>query len=653
MSRIHATRTVLLLVALAVVAAGLPLLAGQAAQAPPAPGALASGVRNFTKVDATFACGGATTVETFPAIKAAGYKSVVNLRTTTEEGVDIDAAKKAAASAGLAYYHLPFVNTAPDATKVDDFLKIVQNPANQPLLLHCASGGRASMFWMLKRVMVDNWPTEKAMAELPDLYGHVSAPVKTFAMDYLKQHGKAVPAAAPAQAAAPAAGAQDVIRIPFESYTLPNGLTVILSQDRTTPTVAVNVWYHVGSKNEVKGRTGFAHLFEHVMFTGSKNVPYGMQDKLTEGVGGSNNGTTSNDRTTYFETVPSNYLESALWIEADRMGFLLDTLDIAKLNAQRDIVKNERRQSVDNQPYGRVDEIVAAATYPPGHPYSWDVIGSMDDLTAATETDVKNFFKLYYAPNNAFLAIAGDFDVAQAKAWVAKYFTDISRGQPVTRPNVAPATLAAEQRLVYEDRVQVPRLYVQWPTVGVKNDDQYALDVLGAILSGPRTARLTKALVYDQQAAASVSARQSSNEDVGEFNLVITPRPGKSLTDLEATADGIIDRFKAEGPTAEEIKKATAGEELSFVSGLQSNLGKAMELCDGASFHGDPGYFRTDYQKSLSVTADDVKRVANKYLTKGRVVLSVVPMGKLDQASKPGESKKVTGDAMPRPEVQR
>jgi zinc protease len=450
-----------------------------------------------------------------------------------------------------------------------------------------------------------------------------------------------------------AGGGSDAIRIPFESFTLPNGLTVILSPDHTTPTVAVNIWYHVGSKNELPGRTGFAHLFEHMMFTGSGHVPYGLHDKLTEGIGGSNNGTTSNDRTTYYEIVPSNYLESALWIESDRMGFLLDTLDVAKLNAQRDIVKNEKRQSVDNQPYGRVGEILAHATYPPTHPYSWDVIGSMDDLSAASEEDVKNFFRLYYAPNDAFLAVVGDFDTVQAKAWITKYFGNIPRGKPVTRPAVAPVTLPVETRLVYEDKVQVPRLYVQWPTVGEKNDDNFALDVLGVILSGARTARLTKALVYDQQAAASVSAGQGSNEDVGEFGVVITPRPGHSLTDLEAVADGIIEKLKAEGPTQDEIRKATAGQEIGFVGSLESNLGKAMQLCDGAGFHGDAGYLRTAYQKSLAVTAADVKRVANKYLTKGRVVLSVVPVGKLDQASKPAESKKVTGDKTPQPEVQR
>ncbi len=453
----------------------------------------------------------------------------------------------------------------------------------------------------------------------------------------------------PPPAAKPAA---DVIRIAFESYTLPNGLTVILSPDHTTPTVAVTIMYHVGSKNEIPGRTGFAHLFEHIMFTGSGHVPYGLHDKLTEGVGGGNNAGTGNDSTTYYDTVPANYLESSLWLESDRLGFLLDTLDLAKLNAQRDVVKNERRQGVDNQPYGKVSEILARATYPASNPYSWDVIGSMADLSAASADDVKNFFRTYYVPNNAYMAIVGDFDPAQAKAWVAKYFGDIPRGKPVVRPVVAPATIPAERRFYYEDRVQVSRLYLEWPTVGEMNDDQYPLDVLASILSGPRTARLTKALVYDQQAAASVSAYQGSNENVGEFMVVATPRPGHSLTEIEGAIDGIIAKMKAEGPTAEEVQKAIAGAELSFVRGLESNLGKAFNLTSGAGFHGDAGYYRTAYRKSTSVTAADVKRVANKYLTGGRIVLSVVPNGKPDEASKLPQSQKVTGaEDTPRPEV--
>ena len=434
----------------------------------------------------------------------------------------------------------------------------------------------------------------------------------------------------------------DSIKIPFETYKLPNGLTVILSEDHTTPTVAVDVWYYVGSKNEIAGRTGFAHLFEHVMFTGSGHIPYGLHDKLTEGVGGGNNGSTNNDRTNYFETIPSNYLETALWLESDRMGFLLDKLDIAKLNAQRDVVKNERRQSYDNQPYGRVPEILSAAMYPKGHPYSWSVIGSMDDLSAASEEDVKSFFRLYYAPNNATLAVVGDFDPAQAKAWIQKYFNDLPKGQQAQRPTVPLGKLDASKRLVYEDRVQVPRLYIQWPTVGFKNDERYALGMMSAILSGPRTARLTKALVFDSQKASQVSAFQSSAEDVGVFQVTVIPRPESSLTELEAAVDQVIQKFITEGPTAEELQKAKSGLELNFLRGLESNLGKAEELINGSVFFNDPARFRTNYQKTLSVTVDDVKRVASKYLTRSRVVLSVVPKGKKDQASKATESEAVT-----------
>ena len=322
--------------------------------------------------------------------------------------------------------------------------------------------------------------------------------------------------------------------------TLPNGLEVILSPDHTVPQVAVDVWYHVGSKNEVPGRTGFAHMFEHVMFTGSGHVPYGMHDRLTEGVGGNNNGSTTNDRTNYYEIVPSNYLESALWLESDRMGFLLDKLDEAKFKAQRDIVQNERRQGTDNQPYGRASEILTTALYPESNPYSWPVVGYIADLQKAGVDDVKEFFRTYYAPSNATIAIVGDFDPAQAKAMVTKYFGDLKRGAAITRPKVTPVTLSSEKRLMFEDRVQVPRLYIPWPSVGDDNDDVYALQFLGQILAGPRTARLTKALVYDLQSAATVSAFNRGAENSGSFGVSVTPRPGHTLTEVEATADSVI-----------------------------------------------------------------------------------------------------------------
>ena len=432
------------------------------------------------------------------------------------------------------------------------------------------------------------------------------------------------------------------VNIPFERMTLPNGLEVILSPDHTVPQVAVNVWYHVGSKNEVPGRTGFAHMFEHVMFTGSGHVPYGMHDRLTEGVGGSNNGSTTNDRTNYYELVPANYLESALWLESDRMGFLLDKLDEAKFKAQRDIVQNERRQGTDNQPYGRASEILTTALYPESNPYSWPVVGYLSDLQKAGVDDVKEFFRQYYAPSNATIAIVGDFEPAEAKAWVTKYFGDLKRGAAITRPKVPAVTLSAEKRLVFEDRVQVPRLYISWPSVGDDNDDVYALQFLGQILAGPRTARLTKALVYDLQSAANVGAFNRGAENSGAFGLSITPRPGHSLAEVESTADSIIAHLKQEGPTAEELAKTAAGVEFGFVSQLQSNLGKADILNDGLVFHGDAGRFKRDYVKFKTVTAADVKRVANKYLGAGRVVLSVVPLGKSDQASMASKSIKVT-----------
>jgi zinc protease len=437
-----------------------------------------------------------------------------------------------------------------------------------------------------------------------------------------------------------AAQSAPAVTIPFEDYTLPNGLRVVLAPHKATPTVAVNMWYHVGSKNEVRGRTGFAHFFEHVMFTGSGHVPYGLHDKLTEGVGGFNNGTTSNDRTTYYEQAPSNYLETLLWLESDRMGFLLETLDLAKMNAQRDIVKNERRQGVDNQPYGRVGEILSHATYPRSHPYSWDVIGSMEDLSAATEEDVKSFFRTYYAPNNTILAIAGDFDPAQAKAWVTKYFGEFPRGQPFARPAAPPVKLAGETRLIYEDRVPVSRLVIQWPTVGEKSADETALSLLGGILAGDRTDRLTKALVYDQQAAASIGAGQNSNEDVGEFRITVTPRPGHSLEKLEASIDALLSTLKSEGPGADELRRARASLELGFLRGLESNLNKVFILSDGAGFHNDPGHFKKEYAAIGAVTPADIQRVARTYLTTDRIVLSVVPMGEWSQAAKPDEGKR-------------
>lgn len=451
-----------------------------------------------------------------------------------------------------------------------------------------------------------------------------------------------LPAATIAAQGSKSAG-KSAINIPFEKYTLPNGLTVVLSEDHTTPTVAVEVIYHVGSKNEIPGHTGFAHMFEHVMFTGSGHVPYGTHDRFTEGVGGSNNGQTFYDWTRYWETDPSNYLETTLWLEADRMGFLLDSLDEAKFKAQRDIVKNERRQSYDNQPNGRDGEVISLAMYPNGHPHSWPVIGAMSDLTGAGVDDVKRFFRLYYAPNNATLSIVGDIDRTQTKAWIAKYFSDLPRGKPIVRPHLGPTALTGEKRLTFEDRVQVPRLNIRWPSADQASVDAPALQMLGRVLAGSRTARLTKPLVYDAQSAANVNAFQSGFEGDGEFTVVATPRPGHTLTELETQVDSILARLKKDGPTAEELERAKAGQEFAFLSGLQSNLGKAFELAEDQTFYNDPSYtFRTEYPRIQAVTPADIKRVANKYLGDKRVVLSNVPLGKTDLASHADKSTVVT-----------
>jgi zinc protease len=431
-------------------------------------------------------------------------------------------------------------------------------------------------------------------------------------------------------------------RIPFQTYKLANGLTVILSVDHSAPVVAVDVEHHVGSKNEETGRTGFAHLFEHVMFNGSEHAPYGTHDRLTNGVGGSYNGSTNHDKTNFFESTPSNNLQSLLWLESDRLGFLLPTLDLTKMNAQRDVVKSERRQSYDNRPFGRVGEIIDAHMYPEGHPYHWPVIGSMADLSAASLDDVKSFYNKWYGPDNAVLVVVGDFDVAQARAWIKQYFGGIPGGPPIRRPVVAPAHLDAPQRYVYEDNVNAPQLYITWPGVGMASPDRAALGVMGSVLTGDRTEWLEKEFVYDRKWATQISVRSSPNESAGTIDLVVVPAPGVDLTRLETAIDSTITRFNAEGPTADQMKKATAGLEYGQYAQLESMLGKAQTLASGWIYYGDPGWYARNEAQALAVTAADVKRVANKYLGPNRIVLSAVPRGKRDMASHASESTPVT-----------
>ncbi len=426
--------------------------------------------------------------------------------------------------------------------------------------------------------------------------------------------------------------------IPVERSVLPNGLTLLLSPDRTAPIVAVTIWYHVGSKNEVHGRTGFAHLFEHMMFQGSEHAAKGDHIRTVEDAGGTMNGSTNNDRTNYYEVVPKNYLETVLWLESDRMGFLLPALGQDKLDNQRDVVKNERRLSVDNQPYGRASEVVSAALFPASNPYSWPVLGSMADLSAASVDDVKQFFRSYYAPDNAVLSICGDIDVAQAKALVERYFGSLPRGPGITRPTVAPASLPSERRLLLEDpKSTLPRLSIAWPSVGVSSPDAARLATLGRLLAQDRTSRLTKLLVYDRQLATQVTANEQSSENEGIFAIGVTPRPGVSLTQIENLVDTVLGTIATAPPSAAEVARTKTFAIVQTITGLEPVLSKAQEIARGQTYFGDPLHYEVDLRKTEAVTPEDLQRVARQYLTAGRVVLSMVPGGKPDMASKPAE----------------
>lgn len=442
--------------------------------------------------------------------------------------------------------------------------------------------------------------------------------------------------AAPGLAAQQDGGRVDV-HIPYTQFTLQNGLNVIIHRDRALPVASVNVWYHVGSKNEKPGRTGFAHLFEHVMFEGSANVPEGDFDNLLEAAGGVNNGSTSNDRTNYWENVPSSALELALWLEADRMGFLLETMTQEKLDIQRDVVKNERRQGVDNQPYGLAWETVYAALYPPDHPYHWPVIGSMEDLSAATLDDVKDFFRTYYAPNNASLAIAGDVNETQVRRLVEKYFGDIPAGPPIPAVTAPDPTLAADRKLVLEDAVQLPRLYVAWHSPKGYTDEDAVLDVLASVLTEGKNSRLHKRLVYDEQVAQDVSAFQDGNELGGTFWIIATAKPDVPLEGLARAIREELDGLVAGGVTAQELQRAVNGVETSFVRSLErvgGFGGKADRLNEYHFSVGTPGWVRHDLARYQRVTEAAVTGAAAQWLAgKPAVWLSVVPSGRVELAA--------------------
>jgi len=419
------------------------------------------------------------------------------------------------------------------------------------------------------------------------------------------------------------------LSVPHTQFTLPNGLHVILHRDPSVPVVAVNLWYHVGSGHERPGRTGFAHLFEHVMFEGSTHVPEGSFDTWLEAAGANNNGSTSVDRTNYYIDLPANALDLALFLESDRMGFLLDDKAPDKINGQRDVVKNEKRQGVDNQPYGQAFIELPAMLYPSSHPYSWSTIGSMEDLTNASFEDVARFFRTFYVPNNASLVIAGDIDIDATRKLVEKWFSEIPRGKPV--PTLAPPTpvLDGVKQKTITDRVQLPRLYLGWHTPGLFKPGDATLDIVANLLAGGKNSRLFKRLVYDLQIAQDVSAFQQSQALGSNFFIITTARPGQSLDKLQAVIDEELDKMRASPPEAREMTRALNQIEANFFRAMErvgGFGGKADQLNSYYKTTGSPDSFARDLERYRAVTAAEVKTAVEQYLPKDRrVELSVVP----------------------------
>jgi zinc protease len=438
--------------------------------------------------------------------------------------------------------------------------------------------------------------------------------------------------------AAAAFAQESRITVPYTRFSMPNGLDVVLHEDHTTPTITVNCWYHVGSSREKPGRTGFAHLFEHLMFMGSPHVPEGMFDQWLESAGGDNNASTTEDRTNYYEDAPVNALELPLFLESDRMGYLPQSMTPEKVDLQRSVVKNERRQSYENRPYGMAGILLSENLFPPEHPYHWPVIGSMEDLSAATFQDVLEFFKKYYNPNNASLVVAGDIDPVKARIQVEKWFGEIPPGDPLPLQSPAPVNITQEKRLVYEDKVQLPRLYMAWVTPVRFAPGDAELDLLASVLSSGKTSRLYKRLVYDMQIAQDVTAEQGSNHLASTFMIVATARAGHTLRELESVIQEEIDRIKAQPPASREVQRAVNQYEASFYRRLErvgGFGGKADQLNSYLFYTGNPDYFNEDLARYRAVDANDVGTVASTYLRdNGRVVLSVVPVGKKELSAK-------------------
>lgn len=435
-------------------------------------------------------------------------------------------------------------------------------------------------------------------------------------------------AAAKPAAATPKAG----LKVDYQKFTLPNGLDVIFHIDRSDPVVAVNLTAHVGSAREKAGRTGFAHLFEHLLFLESENLGKGGLDKMSARIGGSGaNGSTSQDRTNYLQTVPKDALEKMIWAEADKLGWFINTVTDPVLAKEKQVVKNEKRQGVDNAPYGHTRYVINKALYPADHPYNWQVIGSLDDLQNATLDDVKEFFRLWYVPNNVTLVLAGDFDPVQARKWVEKYFSEIKRGEPIKAMAKRPGVVKETVKLAHEDNfAKLPELNMAWPTVEDLHEDSYALEVLAEYLSQTKRAPFYKVLVEDSKLAPSVQIGNQTSELAGQFMLRIRAFEGKPLDEVAAAVDKAFAKFEQEGISERDLNRIKAGLETRFYNSVSSVLGKSALLAEYNYLTGNPGYVAQSVKKTLAVTPADVRRVYDTYI-KGKpyVATSFVPKGKL------------------------
>jgi len=422
----------------------------------------------------------------------------------------------------------------------------------------------------------------------------------------------------------------DKLSISFEKYTMPNGLQVILHTDHSDPMISYAIMYHVGSSRETPGKTGFAHLFEHLLFGGSENVPTGTFDKIIEGIGGENNGFTTNDVTTYFEMFPKNALEKILWLESDRMGFFINSVSQRTLAIQQNVVQNEKRQGEDNSPYGFTDYVISKNLYPASHPYSWEVIGEMEDLKNASLDDVKSYYEHFYGPNNATLVLAGDFNPDSVKLLINKYFGEIkSHGEVAPRTAMVPS-LEKTVKLYHEDNfANVPEITLVWPVAEQYNKDAYALDFLAKILADGKKAPFYKVLVKEKKLTSRTTAFNYSKELAGEFTISIRANEGKTLKEIEDAVNEAFDRFEKEGITEKDIERVKASSEKNFYSGIESVFGKSLQLAFYNTYLNDPGYIEKDIEIIKAVTLNDVKRVYEKYIKgKPHIVTSFVPKGK-------------------------